>query len=228
VPDRISEVTMQRKGAGSRAHIVVPAVRAAGRPRDPRLDEQIMKAALSVLLEQGFRGMSFEMVSTRSGISKPTIYRRFRSKEELAVAVLPMLVASSKVKLSGDTLQDLAAEISEARSKLDKVGAALLGTLLSEEQRHPELIATYRQQAVKPRADKLRAILHHADGRAEISPHADLEAAVQLLMALITGSDVLGCPPDEARITAAVGIVLRGIACTPQQTASRAKTARHR
>jgi AcrR family transcriptional regulator len=189
--------------------------RLAGRPRDSELDDRIIDAALSVLLEHGFHGMSFEKVSKRSRISKPTIYRRYRSKNQLAVTALPYLVAGVERHRSGDTRADLAAEIGDARKLLDKIGsAALLGTLLSEERRHPELLAVYREQAIKPRWNKLHTILEIAQDRGEIGKDADLSIAVHLLMALLIGSDILGRVVDRPCISSAVAVVLAGVSRT--------------
>ncbi|WP_294347331.1 TetR/AcrR family transcriptional regulator [Prosthecochloris sp.] len=48
--------------------------------------QQLVKAAVSVFSERGFKGTSMEEVSLRAGIGKGTIYEYFGSKEDLFYA----------------------------------------------------------------------------------------------------------------------------------------------
>jgi len=49
----------------------------AGRPRDARTTQSILKAALELGTELGFDGLTVEGVAARSGVGKSTIYRRW-------------------------------------------------------------------------------------------------------------------------------------------------------
>src|SRR2546423_13164192 len=60
----------------------------AGRPRDPRVDESVRRAALELLVEQGYQATSIQAVARRAGVSAPAIYRRWSSKAELVEAVV--------------------------------------------------------------------------------------------------------------------------------------------
>ena len=59
------------------------AVKAAGRPRDPSLDEAIRIAAREVVVEMGYEDTTLGVIAQRAGVSIPTIYRRWPSKHEL-------------------------------------------------------------------------------------------------------------------------------------------------
>src|SRR6185312_6399681 len=61
---------------------------AAGRPRDPAVDEAILETAFDLFLEHGLEGANFEQIAKRSGIARATIYRRWRNKRDLLVAAL--------------------------------------------------------------------------------------------------------------------------------------------
>jgi TetR/AcrR family transcriptional regulator, mexJK operon transcriptional repressor len=64
------------------------------KPDDPRWQrmaekrEAILEAARPIFLREGWSGASLERVAAESGISKMTIYRHFRSKEELFEALI--------------------------------------------------------------------------------------------------------------------------------------------
>lgn len=49
----------------------------AGRPRDTRTTQRILKAALELGTELGFDGLTVEGVAARAGVGKSTIYRRW-------------------------------------------------------------------------------------------------------------------------------------------------------
>lgn len=61
-----------------------PSTRPRGRPRDQARDETILRAARILLAREGYEGLSFEAISQMTGISRPTIYRRWPTKAHLA------------------------------------------------------------------------------------------------------------------------------------------------
>src|SRR4029453_4752369 len=65
----------------------------SGRPRDPGADRAILDAAAELLAGEGYRAMSIEAIATRARVSKTTIYRRWRSKEELVIELLSQVAA---------------------------------------------------------------------------------------------------------------------------------------
>ena len=62
-----------------------------GRPRESETDRVILQAALQLLTDKGYAGMSIEQVASLAGVGKTTIYRRYASKEELAAAAVGAL-----------------------------------------------------------------------------------------------------------------------------------------
>ena len=56
-----------------------------GRKRDHTRDPEILAAALEILAETGFDGMTIDMVATRAKAGKATLYRRWPSKNELVI-----------------------------------------------------------------------------------------------------------------------------------------------
>ena len=65
---------------------------AAGRPRDPSVDERISRAALLLLRENGPQAVHIDAVAARSGVARTTIYRRFRDRSALLTATLELFV----------------------------------------------------------------------------------------------------------------------------------------
>ncbi|MEU7630218.1 helix-turn-helix domain-containing protein [Nocardia sp. NPDC049220] len=61
-----------------------------GPHRDPAVDQAVLEAARSLLVERGYGAASIDAIATRAGVSRPAIYRRWPSKAHLiAQAVFP-------------------------------------------------------------------------------------------------------------------------------------------
>jgi len=105
----------------------------AGRPRDPRLDEAIMEATLSLLEERGYAGLSFAAVATRAHTTKPAIYRRWPSKRDLVLEAVFRTQGSDGVANTGDLDADMRTMVRWSLEKLGSaVGRASLAGLLAE------------------------------------------------------------------------------------------------
>src|SRR6266446_2449345 len=96
------------------------AQRGGGRPRDESVDEAILKAAVRLLHDEGFARMSIAGVAEEAGVGRPAI--------EFMRAKVP-------APDTGDTRQDLVTHLELARRTFD---VSLSGTLLVEEEEHPE------------------------------------------------------------------------------------------
>ena len=59
---------------------VVASGHKGGRPRSELLHQAMLKAALDLVLEVGFRGVSVEGIAARTGVGKTTVYRRWPNK----------------------------------------------------------------------------------------------------------------------------------------------------
>ncbi len=183
--------------------------RSPGRPRDPAIDQALVEAALSEMSAHGFTGMSIDAIAERTGIGKPAIYRRFADKSALAIAALTRLTASEGPVATGDLIEDLTRQLLLAHGNLESNGSvSLLGALLSERERQPELIGAYRARLFRPRADKILALLGAAQGRGELRKDLDLEATGLLLLGFLAASYIAEAPLDAERVRIAVRTVV--------------------
>ena len=53
-----------------------------------RRDARLLDVATTLFMERGFDGTSIDAVAEAAGISKPTVYARYRDKRDLFAAVL--------------------------------------------------------------------------------------------------------------------------------------------
>jgi AcrR family transcriptional regulator len=66
--------------------------RRQGSRRDPAIDEAVLAAARSLLVERGYSATTIDLVAATAGVSRPAVYRRWSSKAQLVhEAVFPDL-----------------------------------------------------------------------------------------------------------------------------------------
>lgn len=151
----------------------------AGRPRDPRIDAAILRAAAELVVDVGYSNLSLAAVAERAGTTKTALYRRWPSKAELvheaAFAVPPSAVTAPP----GDVAGDLRAMMAGARDVFTGpvVRAALPG-LIADMAGNAELTAR-----ILERFEGLFEVLRHwvaeavsrGDARADVDPARLLE-----------------------------------------------------
>lgn len=188
------------------------AARSPGRPRDSDADQRILDAAYRLMAQQGYVRMSMDAVAAEAGVTKPTIYRRWPAKIELALAAIVAACDTSRPTLTGETRADLIGELEHFRRAISRpYGMALLGTVLAEEHEHPELLAAFREYLVAPRRRALRAILNQAVARGELAVTADVGLAVNLLVGAYYAQYLANIPFSEQWSAEVVDTVLAGL-----------------
>ena len=189
-----------------------------GRPRDPEVDRAIVRETLKALADQGYQGMSIEGVAEAAGVGKTTIYRRYASKVELVVAALSTIRQSAEpLPDTGSLRADLAGLMTQAHRILQR-GFSLMGAVLVEEHRNPELLELVRERILRPRRDEAMAMLQRAADRGEIRPDIAPEAAVHAIVGSMFLRHLLGILPSEEWIHQTVEVVCNGLLADPRDS----------
>jgi AcrR family transcriptional regulator len=158
-------------------------VQPAGRPRDPTLDIAILEAAEEQLRERGYSGMSMESVARAAGTTVPSLRRRYCDKATLAAAVVDSMRIARLTDGDRPPREQTLAILENFRRNLARTHSmALLGTLLVEEGRNPELLGRFRARLVKPRRAMLREALESGVRAGELAADMDIDAAVSMLI----------------------------------------------
>ena len=176
------------------------ATRHRGRPRDPKVQSAILDAARGLLADTGVSGFTIEAVATEAGVGKPTIYRRYRSKNELALAVLvDMVEQASPVPDSGDTRHDFLAFVERAIDTLRSHGMGrVMQQLVPDLATDPELADGFRDHVLSARAAEVRQLVTQAVARGDLPADTDPELAHELLFSPIYYRLLLtGAPLDH-------------------------------
>jgi len=150
-----------------------------GRRRDHSRDPEILDAALDVLAETGYDGMTIDMVAARAKAGKATLYRRWASKPELVLDAVSCM-KSKGVDLTsppdtGTLRGDLVAMVKSPTIDESERKLKVMAGIVSMIARDPELAVAAREALVEPRAAANRIIFRRAIERGEISSDVDLE-----------------------------------------------------
>jgi AcrR family transcriptional regulator len=170
------------------------ASRTVGRPRSAFADRAILEATVRLLGERGYQALTMEAVAAEAGVGKPTLYRRYSSKAELVAAALLGIAGEDDMgPLPGSAKEALRVLLRGTAAALANPGGmTILGTLIAQERRDPELIETFRERVFRPRHDVVRAVLERGVQRGQIRREADLEVVIDLLFGGLLARAALG------------------------------------
>ena len=150
-----------------------------GRKRDHTRDPEILDAALEVLAETGYDGMTIDMVAARAKAGKATLYRRWASKSELVLDAVACM-KSTDVDLAsppdtGTLRGDLVALVKTPTIRESERKLKVMAGIVSMIARDPDLAAAAQEALVEPRAAANRIIFQRAIDRGEIPADVDID-----------------------------------------------------
>ena len=194
-----------------------PESPATTRPgRRARSDQAILEATRALLAEGGVPGLTIEGVAARSGVAKTTIYRRWRDRDELALAaVWNDLTSGLKAPRDvGDTRAELLAFIEPVITVLGSpLMSSVIRGLTSEIAGNRELSRTYREHTVEPRLEQLARVIERGVQRGDLRPDTDVRLAHELLIGPVMYRLLYsGQPLDKALGSRITDAVLRAFA----------------
>jgi AcrR family transcriptional regulator len=154
----------------------------AGRKRDPRLNEEILNAAVEVLAEHGYEGMTVDMVAARVKTARATVYRRWATKADLVVDAVGHLsrtdVDPQELPDTGTLRGDLVAAIVPQTFEEQQLRVRVINGLLSNTD--PRLAEVTADAGLVPWIDASRTLLQRAVDRGEYAG-ADVFSIAQVI-----------------------------------------------
>jgi AcrR family transcriptional regulator len=184
-----------------------PAPRGRGRPRDPEVEDSILRAALELFLERGVDGASIEQIARRAGVGKLTVYRRWSTKEDLLVQAIESLVSDEDRWPTNEEIESVSphelierALPSAAEAAASPEFRALVSRVLGSAVSHPSLLATYWKHYILPRRKLTSALLERAKAAGTVPEDADLDVLTDMMAGAVTYRVLQPDPPDAAEM----------------------------
>lgn len=196
-----------------------------GRPRDPGLDEAIIKSTRRRLVVDGYSKMTLGDIANDAGVTRPTLYRRWPGKFELVVEALDYGFRAQQGTYPALKLEELPAleALTEAVRRLDPAyfnpdAMILMGNFMGEAIRTPELPAIVREHAVEPRVNLLETVLLFLQERGEVRNDIDSRTIATMCFGSYFGAYWRSDTDREALAGKVVGVLWPGIAVNPTST----------
>ena len=153
-----------------------------GRPRDRQADDAILAATRELLAEVGFERLTVTEVATRAGVGRPTVYRRYPTKEALIAASVEALRSDEPTPDTGSLCGDIRAELLPRASALgEPLVLQFLAMLLVSNADRSDFAETYWREAVAQRRDAFSEVFERAKVRGELPGHLDVDLAIDIV-----------------------------------------------
>jgi len=185
-----------------------------GRPRDERIDTEVISAVLTALRNGGYSAVTIDGIARKVKRARTSIYRRWPSKRHLvAYAVLNEMGDNPAADTGGGLRADLEAVVETLLNAFaGPLGQALAG-LVADMAEDAELAETIRQEVLAARRKSMREALVRATARGEIRADLDVELVLDMLTGPFYFRTLFGHAPLSRRMTRdIVDYVLRAVA----------------
>jgi AcrR family transcriptional regulator len=159
----------------------------------PGLTESILDATIALAAEEGLEDLTLDVIAARANVGRPTIYRRWPSKEALFEAAIEKMVDDYFIEPHTGNIRDDLVEF--ARVSIDRVQGPLRSVwtaFFHVDQSHLAPDASRRAR------DANLAMVRSAIDRGELRADADPLLLVELIFGLIWYRAEIGREMDES------------------------------
>ena len=185
----------------------------SGRPRDPGIDAAVLSAALTVLDDAGYGRLTLEEVARRAGTTKPAIYRRWPTRQQLVLAALGQRLGEVRAPDTGCTLCDLDESLKLFVAAFRRMPPDVIGPLFADCAGDRGLRAAFMSTLFDPPRAAVKETLERAYARGDLRDDVDLDLILDLLGSLVHYRALFGhARTTNAEIERAVEALLQGIA----------------
>lgn len=179
-----------------------------GRPRSPQADEAILAAARELMADGGLSNLTVEGTAQRAGVAKTTVYRRYPTKLDLAVAAVAALVSSPP---QGDTVEESTAAGMQAWEQyMGSPGSqAAFLAVAAAAAADPEVHRRFCETVVAPVRENVMATIHAAQESGEASDNPPLDLIFDVTIGTLIHRQVIRQEPLTAEFAAQFTDLLR-------------------
>ncbi|MFI6639071.1 TetR/AcrR family transcriptional regulator [Streptomyces sp. NPDC050504] len=188
------------------------ARRTGGRVRSQDAHAAVLTAAVALLEEVGYQGVTIEGVARRANVAKSTIYRWWKSKPTLVMDAYRQTVEQRvPVPDTGTLAEDLTVFVADLyRISEHPVRIAALRGLMAEAQLDPAFAQPFGQW-VESRRAVVRGLLAKGIGRGELPAGTEADYAIDQVFGPFWYRLLVGhAPLDPADAPAHVARLLHG------------------
>jgi AcrR family transcriptional regulator len=175
-----------------------------------------MEATMKLLMSEGFSSLSIESVAAAAGVGKTTIYRRYPGKLDLVLAAMTNFMMLGEVPDTGSLRGDLLSFHGHgahgfSMQLLTGAGSTMIGAVLAEKERNPELIETFRRLVTDKRRAQYKTVIERAVVRGEIDESVNSDDVTTALFGSLIARAVAGIEINDEVVERSVDLVISGL-----------------
>ena len=184
--------------------------------RSSRVRAAAIAATLAELAEHGYAALSLERIARRAGVNKTSLYRRWRTREQLVLdAMLDRAGEQIPVPDTGSLREDLLALARTVVANATAPEVAAMARAVVAQSPHDAELAAANARFWTQRIAIDGAIVERAIERGEARPGTEPARVVEAVIGPIHLRLLLtGEPVDDAFLEEVVEIVVNGISCS--------------
>lgn len=176
----------------------------SGRPRDERIDTEVIAAVLDRLRRRGYHAITIEGIARKIGRARTSLYRRWPSKRHLVAYAIVGELGHSPAADTGSLRGDLEAAVATLRRAFaGPLGHGLAG-LVAHMAQDAALARTIRREVLTARRQSMRAAFARAAARGETRAGLNIEVLLDMLTAPFYYRTLFGHAPITPHMTRAV------------------------
>jgi AcrR family transcriptional regulator len=173
---------------------------ARGRPRNPRIDREVVAAALKVLREGGYRAVTLDGIARRVKRARTSLYRRWPSKRHLVAYTVLSEMGASPAADTGTLRGDLQATVGTLLRAFSGPLRHALPGLVADMAHDVKLAETLRREVLDARRQSVRAAFARAQARGEARSGPEIELLLDMLTAPFYYRALFGHAPITRRM----------------------------
>ena len=157
---------------------------AVARPRDPDLDRRILASFRELAERDGVASVSITAVAERSGVSRPAIYRRWRSRAALAIEAQTDRITDDGFVDRGSLRLELTDAVQRLAASMSAVDRSLGGPVMAQMITDEAFAAKVWERRWGPDIERMEVMWARAVERGEVRPEVDGRALMDQVVAM--------------------------------------------
>lgn len=176
--------------------------RGRGRPRNAEGRAAILRAARELIDEAGPAGLTMEAVAARAGVGKPTVYRWFENRHEVAMAALidapPAGDLPRRRRRDASAVAALELQLLTLADTLATRHGRNVTTMIAAADPDTEMAKAFRHHVVLARRGDGRGLLQSAIEQGELRADIEIDIALDQIYGALFFRLLLGHAPVDA------------------------------
>ncbi len=187
--------------------------RSVKRLRPEEIEAVIIKTAFEDLREYGFRAVTVESISAKTGIAKTSIYRRWPNRAAMVMdAFLFRIGPGIEFPRKPSYVESIRLQMLALAKAFRGPFGSMIKALLGEAQFDGELAEAFRTRWITPRRDAAKEVIQAAIRNKELRADIDLDQALDALYGGLYYRLMIGSGPlSDACVRGIFSAVMGGL-----------------